>query len=155
MSMVQRQKGFGLVQGVIVVAVLSAVGMVAMPKYKAFVTKSQLTEALNIAHESKRKLEMYYMTTGNFPKTMSEAEAMKTETLSAPKFVREMTVAPKNESDVIVKVFLNDGVVENLEGLEQFVYIQGQKNASNGIQLEWICGAQGINSELLPDTCKG
>lgn len=150
-----RQKGFGLVQGVIVVAVVAALGFVAMPKYKAFISKSQLTEALNIAHASKRKIEMYYMNTGSFPRTMREAEAMKTETLTAPEYVREMTVAPKNERDVIIKVFIKDGVVENLDGVEQFVYIEGIKSRNTGAQIEWLCGAEGISLEMLPENCKG
>lgn len=149
-----RQSGFGVVQAVIVVAVVAALGMVAMPKYKAFVAKSQLTEALHIAHESKRKLEMYYMTNGRFPKTMGEAEAMKTETLQAPKYVSDMTVMPVEETDIIVKVFIKDGVVENLDGAEQYVFIQGNQSRTNGIQLEWVCGVQGISPDLLPDGCK-
>lgn len=149
-----RQNGFGLIQGVIVVAILGAIGMVAIPKYKAFVSKSQLTEALNIAHASKRKVEMFYMNTGSFPRTVKEAEAMKTETLTAPEYVREMTVAPKNEQDVIIKVFLKDGVVENLEGVEQFVYIQGIRGKNGGAQVEWHCGAEGIVVDMLPDNCK-
>lgn len=149
------EKGFGLIQGVIIVAILGAIGLVAMPKYQAFITKSQLTEALNIAHESKRKLEMYYMSTGQFPKTMKEAEAMKTDTLSAPEYVREMTVAPKNERDVIIKVFIKQGVVENLDGSDQFVYIQGKQGSAQGTRLEWVCGAEGISVDMLPDSCKG
>jgi type IV pilus assembly protein PilA len=153
-NMQQRQSGFGVIQAVMVVSIVAVIGLVAMPKYQAFVTKSQLTEALNIAHESKRKLEMYYMTAGHFPRTMKEAEAMKTETLQAPEYVREMTVAPKDETDIIVKVFIKDGVVENLDGAEQFVFIQGNQRKANGVQVEWICGAQGISTDLLPDNCK-
>jgi type IV pilus assembly protein PilA len=153
--MKRNHHGFGLVQGIIVVAILGAVGMVAMPKYQAFVTKSQLTEALNIAHASKRQIEMYYMNSGHFPRTMGEAEAMKTNTLTAPEYVREMTVAPKDERDVIIKVFLKDGVVENLDGGDQYVYIQGVHNRSKGAQIEWICGAEGISTDLMPDNCKG
>lgn len=152
--MKRNQQGFGLVQGIIVVAILGAVGMVAMPKYQAFITKSQLTEALNIAHASKRQIEMYYMNNGHFPRTMREAEAMKTTTLTAPEYVREMTVAPKDERDVIIKVFLKEGVVENLDGSDQYIYIQGVQSRANGAQIEWICGAQGIGADLMPDNCK-
>lgn len=150
-----RQHGFGMLQGIIVVAILGVIGLVAVPKYKAFVSKSQLTEALNIAHASKRKLEMYYMHTGAFPRTLKEAETMKAETLTAPEYVRKMTVAPKNERDVIIKVFLKEGVVENKEGGEQFVYIQGQKKSSTSAQIEWVCGAEGISIDMLPENCRG
>lgn len=150
------QSGFGLIQGVIVVVIVGSIGMVAMPKYEAFVTKSQLTEALNIAHESKRKLEMYYMTTGRFPQNMREAEAMRTDTLQAPEYVRDMQVfAPELENDVVVKVFIKDGVAENLAGVVQYLYIAGNQTKGANGRVEWTCGAQGIDEDLLPDTCKG
>jgi type IV pilus assembly protein PilA len=148
------QSGFGVIQAIVVVAILGVVGMVAMPKYQAFVTKSQLTEALNIANESKRKLEMYYMTNGRFPKNMREAEALKTETLAVPEYVADMAVIPEDSNnDVIVKVFLKDGVVENLDGNLQYLYIAGNKRSTSS-HVEWTCGAIGISPDLLPDSCK-
>ncbi len=150
------QSGFSLIQGVIIVAVVGALGLVAVPKYEAFVTKSQLTEALNIAHESKRKLEMYYMTTGRFPQNMREAEAMKTDTLKAPEYVQDMQVfAPEMDNDVVVKVFIKEGVAENLAGVAQYLYIAGNQTSGANARVEWTCGAQGIDEKLLPDNCKG
>lgn len=150
------QSGFGLIQGVIVVAIVVAIGMVAMPRYQVFVTKSQLTEALNIAHESRRKLEVYYMTNGRFPQNMREAEAMRTETLQAPEYVQDMQVfAPELDNDVVVKVFIKDGVAENLAGVVQYLYIAGNQTEGANGRVEWTCGAQGIDQNLLPDNCKG
>ncbi len=150
------QAGFGLVQAVIVVAIVAAIGLVAMPKYQDFVTKSQLTEALNIAHESKRKLEMYYMTNGRFPRNMHEAEAMRTDTLKAPDYVLDMGVfAPDLDNDVVVRVFIKEGVVKNPAGVNQYLYIAGKQSTGANARVEWTCGAQGIDENLLPDTCKG
>jgi len=150
------QAGFGLVQGIMVVAIIAVIGMVAMPKYQAFVTKSQLTEALGIAHESKRKLEMYYMTNGRFPKNMQEAEAMRTDTLQAPEYVSDMGVfAPDLDNDVVVRVFIKDGVVENPAGVNQYLYIAGNQSPGANARVVWTCGGQGIDESLLPDSCKG
>ncbi len=151
-----HQHGFGGLQVIMVVAVIAAVSVIAVPKYNSFITKSKITEAFTIASESKRKLSEFYMVNSRFPQTAGEAEAMKTVTLSPPEYVRGMAVEPGYQShDVAVMVYLKDGVVDNETGAEQFIYITGDKSTNSGFEIEWNCGASGIGAELLPENCQG
>jgi hypothetical protein len=67
-----------------------------------------------------------------------------------------MVVVPRHDNhDIVVKVYLKDGVVENKTGQEQFIYITGDKPSGSGSSyMEWGCGASGVGAELLPDNCK-
>ncbi len=81
---------------------------------------------------------------------------MKSVTLSPPEYVRGMTVEPNVLShDIVVKVFLKDGVVDNSTGEEQYIYMAGDKSTGSGSAVQWTCGASGIAAELLPDGCEG
>ena len=150
-----RQGGFGGLQMLIAIAVITVVSVVAIPKYNAFMTKSKITEALNLAGESKRKLSQYYMVNNRFPRTKEEARVTVTDSLSPPKFVRNLVVEPGFQNhDVVVRVFLKDGVVENETGEDQYVYITGDTTRGAATQVKWGCGASGIAEEYLPESCK-
>jgi Tfp pilus assembly protein PilE len=155
MIMRKGNLGFGGLQVVMVVAAIAVIGIVAVPKYQSFMTKAKLTEAFNLAGESRKKASEFYTMNSRFPKTRAEAEMLKTTTLSPPEYVRELVVEPANgQHDLIVKVFLKEGVVENLEGAEQFIYVAGNLAPGNGYAVSWSCGASGIDSELLPEDCR-
>ena len=149
-----RQLGFGGMQVIIAIVVLATVTLIAVPKYKSFVTKSKITEAFNLAGESKQKLSQFYMVNNRFPRTTTEAAVTKTVSLSPPKFVRKMVVQPgyKNH-DIAVKVYLKEGVVENETGGDQFIYIAGDTTPNSQSAVRWSCGAKGIGADLLPDNC--
>jgi hypothetical protein len=98
----------------------------------------------------------FYMTNNRFPKTSVEAQPMVTKSLTQPRFVDSVVVWPNHmDNDVMVKVYLKNGVVENPTGAtEQFIYIAGNNSRNSGHQVVWSCGASGISAELLPDNCK-
>ena len=107
------QKGIAGMQMIIAVCVVAAVSVIAVPKYAAFVDKSKITEAFNLAGASKRKLAEFYILNNRFPKSAGEAEAMKTGTLSPPKFVDRMEVEPGFKGhEVTIKVYLKDGAAK-------------------------------------------
>ena len=150
-----KQAGFGGLQLLAVVAAMAMVTLVAVPRYNAYISKAKLTEAFNLAGVSKKKLTEYYMVNGRFPDTAEEAEAMRTDTFSPPEFVREIVVKHEDDDhEVVVQVFLKEGVVENVTGVDQYIYVAGDKSGMPGTMVEWSCGAMGVDRELLPRECQ-
>ena len=150
------QKGFGGLQVVISIAAIAVVTLVAVPKYQAFMTRAKLTEAYNLAGESKRKLSQFYSVNSRFPTTTAEAESTRAVALSEPEYVRELVVEPRaKERGVVVKVYLKDGVVENTAGGEQYVFIAGNAQSGGSYAVSWRCGAEGVDASLLPEDCRG
>ena len=151
-----RQNGFGAFQLLIVIAVIGAISATAMPKYKSFMNKAKLTEAFTLAAESKRKISEFYMMNGRLPRNINETRGLKSETVSAPEYVRDMdVVAETGNHAVMVKVFLKNDVIENLAGVDQFIYLAVDKSTASSSQIEWSCGASGIDTSLLPEGCQG
>lgn len=149
------QRGFGGLQFALSLAVMGVVAVVAVPQYKGFISKAKLTEAYSLAAESRKKVNEFVMTAGRFPKSAGELDAVKTGTVSPPEHVQGMVVERADRGDgVIIKVFLKDGVVENLTGEEQYIYVVGSSPADAAYATEWKCGGSGIDVSLLPESCK-
>ena len=151
-----EQRGFGGLQVVVAIAAMAVLSMVAVPKYQASMDKAKLTEAFNLAGASKRKLTEFYMVNGRFPNSEGEAMAMITETFSPPEYVREMVVEHQDENhEVVIKVFMKPGLLDNPDGGEQYVYVAGNESDTPGAKVDWSCGGAGLSADLLPDDCRG
>lgn len=154
--MKKREKGFGGLQVLLVALTIGVTTLVAVPKYQGMVNKAKVTEAINLASESKRKISQNYMVSGSFPRTVKETQAMYTSTLTRPEHVREMKIEHNRFGDsVTIKVFLNEGVVESNTSEDQYVYISGNRTQGGEYDIEWQCGGIGIGPEMLPEDCQG
>ena len=152
----KRQLGFGGLQVLVAVTAMAVISVVAVPKYNGFLAKAKMTEAFNMAGVSRTKLNEYYMINGSFPTDFAEANSMRTDTLTKPEHVKEMLVEPVRDGQgITVKVFLNDGVIDNPTGAEQFIFMAGKRLPDNGSMLQWTCGASGVEVDLLPMECQG
>jgi len=149
-----RQAGFGRLQIVLAILVIGAVALVAIPHYTGSVSRAKLTEAFNLADESRRKVSEFLMVSGRLPSTQLELEAMATTGHSPPQHIREMVLERGfRGNDLAIKVYLKDEEVENPTGEEQFIYVLGNGPVSGAYTLEWTCGANGVDPELLPEDC--
>jgi len=72
-----------------------AIAVVAVPAYSSFISKAKMTEAMNLAGESKRKMSEFFMMNNRFPQNENEAKVAHTMTLSPPEYVREMVIETK------------------------------------------------------------
>ena len=153
--MYARQKGFGGLQIVLVFVLVGLMATIAIPKYKGSISKAKLTEAFNLASASRQKVSEFFMTSGRFPKSMGEIQSVEATTLSPPKHVRELVVESGTADDsLMIKVYLQNDVVENRTGEDQFIYISASRPDDGIYGLEWNCGANGIDLALLPQECR-
>ena len=147
--------GFGVIQIVAVLFIGAMVAMAAVPKYKVYIAKAKMAEAFTLASDTRKKLTEFYIINNRFPRTDAEAEAMKTEAFSPPEYVREIVVNHRDKvHDIVIEIYMKDGVLSNEAGEIQFVYVAGNKSTISGSQVQWSCGAVGIDLELLPERCQ-
>ena len=152
--MKHRQKGFGAFQILATLACVAAVVTVAVPKYDAYVNKSKMTEAFNLASGTKTKLTEFYMAKNRFPNSDQEAASIQTSTTTPPEYVREVVINHEDEmSEIVVQVYFKEGALSDDVTSDDFVYVAGNKSNVPGAMVEWTCGAVGIDSSLLPTSC--
>ena len=69
----KKQQGFTLIELMIVVAIIGILAAIAIPAYKDYTIRAQVSEGLSLASGAKAAVSEYYMDSGNFPITNDEA----------------------------------------------------------------------------------
>lgn len=157
MTMKAYQKGIGGLQVLLLVGTVAAVSFVSAAKQEASADEDRLVvaEALQFADGSRRQIEDAFKAGNSLPRTPGEADAMKVDGAGMPDFVQDVKIQHDFAGEtVMVMVYLNHGVVDNLLGGEQYVYFAGIKGGDGAAKLEWQCGARNVDLVLLPDHCR-
>lgn len=157
-----QQNGFGGLQLLVVAATFAGLSLVITPEFQApdhsqatLASQAKVAEALNFATQSKTMITQSFMESHSLPRTNKEALAMKPDMASKPDFVSDVKFQPDFAGEVImVMVHLDYGVVENILGGEQYVYLAGFKKDDGAGVIEWECGARNIDRSLLPQECQ-
>ncbi|MGH9642888.1 MAG: pilin [Terriglobales bacterium] len=90
------QKGFTLIELMIVIAIIGILAAIAIPAYQNYTIRAQVTEGLSLADGWKTAISEYYAQNGVFPScssTTGGAGCVAATAASAGKYVSSVTVA--------------------------------------------------------------
>ena len=89
----QVQKGFTLIELMIVVAIIGILAAIAIPAYQDYTIRSQVTEGMNLAGAVKAAVAETFAQTGRWPKTLTDVgivDATNAETPPMGKYVSKV-----------------------------------------------------------------
>ncbi len=140
----QVQKGFTLIELMIVVAIIGILAAIAIPAYQDYTIRSQVTEGLSLAGAAKAAVAESFSNTGIAPADRTEAGMSATETDTSGKYVTQVLIT----NGVIQITYGNEAnAVLTGKTLELVPYETGDKSVA------WQCGAAaapaGANVQLL------
>lgn len=138
------QKGFTLIELMIVVAIIAILAAIALPAYQDYTRRSRVTEGLSLAAGSKTAVAEYYSSFGKWPSNNASAG-----------------LASKSQikGNAVTEVDVNGGVItvkfnEKVENGKVVVLSPSETSGS----FKWDCtkaDANRVNVKYLPSECRG
>ncbi|EMS2660492.1 pilin, partial [Neisseria gonorrhoeae] len=86
------QKGFTLIELMIVIAIVGILAAVALPAYQDYTARAQVSEAILLAEGQKSAVTEYYLNHGIWPKDNASAGVASSPTDIKGKYVKEVEV---------------------------------------------------------------
>ncbi|RNK08726.1 pilin [Neisseria meningitidis] len=156
------QKGFTLIELMIVIAIVGILAAVALPAYQDYTARAQVSEAILLAEGQKSAVTEYYLNHGIWPSNNSSA-GVATSTDIKGKYVEKVEVA----KGVITATMASSNVNNEIKGKKLSLWAKRQAGS-----VKWFCGqpvqrndttnddvnkATGnneIDTKHLPSTCR-
>jgi len=128
----QVQKGFTLIELMIVVAIIGILAAIAIPAYQDYTIRAQVTEGLNLAGAAKAAVAESFSNTGLAPATRTEAGMTANAVDTNGKYVTSVDVT--------------NGTITIMYGVQANAAIAGQSLVLTPYQttdksVTWRCGA--------------
>ncbi|HGG9949783.1 TPA: pilin [Neisseria meningitidis] len=158
------QKGFTLIELMIVIAIVGILAAVALPAYQDYTARAQVSEAILLAEGQKSAVTEYYLNHGIWPGDNSSA-GVATSSKIKGKYVKSVEV----KNGVVTAEMKSSGVNKEIQGKKLSLWAKRQDGS-----VKWFCGqpvernakatadavtaatpdTDKINTKHLPSTCR-
>ncbi|HFA2250145.1 TPA: pilin, partial [Neisseria gonorrhoeae] len=124
------QKGFTLIELMIVIAIVGILAAVALPAYQDYTARAQVSEAILLAEGQKSAVTEYYLNHGEWPENNTSAGVASPSDIKG-KYVQKVEVA----KGVVTAEMASTGVNKEIKGKKLSLWARRQDGS-----VKWFCG---------------
>jgi type IV pilus assembly protein PilA len=161
--MTKIQKGFTLIELMIVVAIIGILAAIAIPAYQDYTIRSQVTEGLNLASDMKAGVAEWRADRGAWPAAITDL-GMTAATDKKGKYVTQIALGAN--TGVLTITYGDQANAANLAGDTlalrpginpngDLVWVCGNATVPTGLTTAPAAGATTVENKYLPATCRG
>jgi type IV pilus assembly protein PilA len=149
--MKSMQKGFTLIELMIVVAIIAILAAIAIPAYQNYLIRTQVAEGMSLMGDAKVAVSEYYSNYGEFPPTQASA-GLATDTDIKGKYVEKV--------DLVTGSGTGMGKIQATYGNSANAAIDGGTLTLSPItsagSISWSCKGDGtkVVAKYLPSSCR-
>lgn len=141
------QRGFTLIELMIVVTIIGILAAVAVPMYLDYAVRAQISDGVQLASGAKNAVTEFFQDRGRMPADNTESGLSAASAIQS-RYVESVSVG--NQDGVITVTFGND-VNEAIRG--ETVTLTA--NTSDPGSVQWVCASGGVIEEKhLPSACR-
>ncbi len=142
--MKHSQKGFTLIELMIVVAIIGILAAIAVPAYQDYTIRSRVSEGASLAGASKTAVDVYFSETGSLSSTPGTPASLGLASPAsyAAKYVSSITVAGGGLITVQLTSIAELGTASG----DNFLY----SPVNRGANLEWVVKIGNLPAKYLP-----
>ena len=146
----KNQKGFTLIELMIVVAIIAILAAIAISQYQDYVIRSQVSEGSSLADGTKTAIAEFYNSTGHFPSTNASAGLAAAASITGS-YVSGVDVG--TNLGQIVATFSKDAPQKANEMLDTQTRIFSAVTSAGSIT--WNCNKSGgMEDKWVPQLCR-
>jgi len=160
------QKGFTLIELMIVIAIIGILAAIAIPAYQNYTIRSQVTEGLSLADGWKTSISEFYAQNGTMPSswtTAGSATSIVAAGTSTGKYVSSITIATGGQiviayggtqANTKLPTTATLGLTPGTDANSDVVWVCGTATTPTGVTLVGgATGATTVSAQYLPSSC--
>ncbi|CAM07570.1 fimbrial protein precursor (pilin) [Neisseria meningitidis Z2491] len=124
------QKGFTLIELMIVIAIVGILAAVALPAYQDYTARAQVSEAILLAEGQKSAVTEYYLNHGEWPSNNTSAGVASSTDIKG-KYVQSVEV----KNGVVTATMASSNVNNEIKGKKLSLWAKRQDGS-----VKWFCG---------------
>ena len=144
------QKGFTLIELMIVVAIIAILAAIAIPQYQNYLIRTQVSEGMNLADGAKTAVAEFYNNTGRWPSTQTSAGLPGVTSIKG-KYVTQVDAGVTTPGKIIATF---GGADVNSKIAAKVLVLSA---SDNGGSISWNCKSSAgtdVPDAYLPTACR-